>query len=211
MTLREWADRASFEDVDHRGNAALLEQAVRARVQKFVYVSVAGALTLRHTAYVQAHERFVHTLAASGLEYCVVRPTGVFAFFLELLAAARRGPLPALGEGLARTNPIHEDDVAKACVEALSAEHRQFPVGGPETFTRARLLEMMFEAHGKPPKLRSMPAWLLRGPARVMGPLQPRLAGLIEFGLAVSQADVIAPAYGALRLGDYLRTAAGGR
>jgi uncharacterized protein YbjT (DUF2867 family) len=163
---------------------------------------------MRQTAYVQAHERFVHTLAASGLEYCVVRPTGVFAFFLELLAAARRGPLPALGHGLARTNPIHEDDVAKACVEALSEERRQFPVGGPETFTRARLLEMMFEAHGRLAKLRSIPPWLLSASAKLMSPWQPRLAGLIEFGLAVSQTDVIAPVYGTRRLGDYLRTAA---
>jgi uncharacterized protein YbjT (DUF2867 family) len=208
MSLGAWRERASFPEVDDLGNRALLQEARRSRVEKFVYVSVAGALPLRGSVYVQSHERFVQTLAQSGLPYAVVRPTGLFCFFLQLLDAARRGPLFLPGDGAARTNPVHEADAARACVDALLAPELQIVAGGPEIFTRARLLELVFEAISRPPRVKKAPEWLFRAPLPLLRPAQPRIAALLEFGLAVSRVDVIAPAYGQQRLGDYLRAAA---
>lgn len=208
MTLGNWGDRSGFTAVDDLGNRALLEQAKRARVERFVYVSLAGALALRRTEYAQTHERFVNTLAASGISHAVVRPTGLFSFFLELQAATRRGPLFVPGDGCAKTNPIHERDAARACVEALSGTRTQMAVGGPETFTRQRLYELAFESLSKRPDVRKAPGWLFRAPLPLLRLAQPRLAALFEFGLAVNGVDVIAPSYGEERLGDYLRAAA---
>lgn len=211
MTLGSWGDRKGFSEVDDHGNRALLAQAKRARVERFVYVSLAGALALRHTEYARAHERFASTLAESGVSHAVVRPTGLYSFFVELLDAARRGPLVAPGDGSARTNPIHERDAARACVEALSGTQTQLPVGGPETFTRQRLMELAFESLSKRPNVKKAPGWMFRAPLPLLRLAQPRVAALFEFGLAVSGVDVIAPAYGELRLGDYLRAAARSR
>jgi uncharacterized protein YbjT (DUF2867 family) len=125
-----WSNHESFQRVDFQGHLALIEDAVRHRVRKFVYVSLAGAMALRRTEYAQAHERTVTTLAESGLAYTVVRPTGLFQVFLELRKMARMGVIVLPGSGGAKTNPIHEADAAQVCVEALETEETQLIVGG---------------------------------------------------------------------------------
>lgn len=199
------AGRASFTEVDYRGNLRLLADARKCGVAKFVYVSLAGALALRRTEYAQAHERFVSELAASGIPCTVVRPTGFFGTFRSLVNLAARGLLAIPGSGDARTNPIHEADAAIACVDALESRNPQLVLGGPETFTRMRIAEMAFEALGKAPRVRRLPAALMSALTRPVRLWNPRLHGLLEFGLAVSQVDVIAPLFGERRLGDDLR------
>lgn len=206
MQFGRWRDRASFHSVDYLGNLSLLGEARRAGVRKVIAVSLAGALAVRQTEYARAHEQFVQALHASGLDHCVVRPTGFFSTFAALLGLAARGVGAVTGTGHARTNPIHESDVARACLEALETNERQLVVGGPEVFTRARLAELAFDALSRPPRVVRVPGWVVQ--TAVAGPLgwaNPRLAALVRFGVAVSATDVIAPAYGTRRLGDYLR------
>ncbi len=76
--------------------------------------------------YARAHESFVVLLRDSGLPSTVVRPTGFFSVFGESLHMARKGRGILIGSGGARTNPVHEEDVAAVCVEALDRrlEHR---------------------------------------------------------------------------------------
>jgi uncharacterized protein YbjT (DUF2867 family) len=205
MKLGGWRDRASFLSVDYLGHLALLNEAKRAGLNRIVYVSLAAALKVRHTEYAQAHEQFVQALTASGISHCVVRPTGFFSVFASLLPLAARGVGVAVGSGQARTNPIHEADAARACVEAIGNGESQMVIGGPEIFTRERLAELVFEALGRPPRVRTVPSWLMRLACLPLGAAQPRLAGLIRFGVAASAQDLIAPAYGSRRLGDYLR------
>jgi uncharacterized protein YbjT (DUF2867 family) len=119
LALRYTAPGATYRDVDLGANLNLLAEAKRAGVRRFVYVSLYGAGGLRGLGYVDAHEEFVAALAASGIEYAVVRPTGFFYVFEEVFKMARRGRAVLVGRGDARTNPIHEADVARACVEAL--------------------------------------------------------------------------------------------
>jgi uncharacterized protein YbjT (DUF2867 family) len=187
----------------------LLTEARRAGVTRFIYVSLAGAAELSGTEYAQAHERFVTELAASGITFTIIRPTGFFSAFAEFLPMVRLGIVPIVGAGLARTNPIHEAEVAQACVEALSRPDESRDVGGPEIFTRHRLAEIAFDAIGKPPRLLRLPTALLRMVAPLWKPLNPRVSALLEFSLEVTQTDVIAPCYGTLRLGDYLRAVTG--
>lgn len=203
-----WSDKAGFSRIDYRGHLPLIEEARRAGVEKFVYVSLAGAMALRHTEYAQAHERTVTTLAESGLRYTIVRPTGLFYFFLEMQRLARRGLLLMPGDGGARTNPIHEADAALACVEALDFDDTQIIAGGPEVFTRKRIAEMAFESLGRRPNVVAVPGAVFAPAIAALRLLHPRLGAVAEFGVAVSALDCVAPVHGALRLGEYLRAAA---
>jgi uncharacterized protein YbjT (DUF2867 family) len=205
MLLGGWKDRASFEQIDYAGNAALLFEARRAGVRRFVTVSVANPLALRSSLYVRAHERFVYDLECSGIESVVIRATGFFSFFTQLVVFAELGALVIPDEGTARTNPIHEDDVAAACVEAVTANCGQITIGGPEVFTRRRIAELAFECMGKPARILSAPSAVFQPAQLAMRILHPRLHALLEFGIAVSRVDVVAPMYGRKRLGDYLR------
>jgi len=205
MQLGHWHDRSSFLSIDYLAHLRLLAEARRSGLRRVITVSLAGALALRHTEYAQAHERFVQALAESGISHCVIRPTGFFAMFAALLPLARRGIGFVAGPGHARTNPVHEVEVAMACVDALDSGECQTVLGGPEVFSRLRLAELPFEALGRPPRILHTPPWLVRSAALPIGWANPRIAGLIRFGVAASGTDLVAPARGLLRLGDYLR------
>lgn len=109
-------ERTTFAAVDLRGNLNLLDAAKAAGVRKFVDVSVFNAQRLEHCEYVRVHEDVVRALQESGLEYTVVRANGFFSSYLELLDLARKGRVVLFGDGEARSNPIHERDLAQVCV-----------------------------------------------------------------------------------------------
>jgi uncharacterized protein YbjT (DUF2867 family) len=203
MKVGNFGDKKSFYDVDYQGNLNLLEAAKKASVEKFVYVSLAGADKLRHVEYADAHEKFVDALKSSGLKYSVVRPTGFFSFLLELLTFANRGVGVVMGDGKCRTNPVHEEDLARACVDALEGNQTELSVGGPDIFTRKETSLLAFEALGKKPRLVTISPSvfkLLITPLRLSN---KRIHALMDFGIAVTQVEVIAPTYGTQHLKDY--------
>ncbi|HKG11746.1 MAG TPA: SDR family oxidoreductase [Pyrinomonadaceae bacterium] len=210
LALRYTAPGATYRDVDLGANLNLLAEAKRAGVRRFVYVSLYGAESLRGLGYVDAHEEFVEALAASGIDYAVVRPTGFFYVFEEVFKMARRGRAMLVGRGDARTNPIHEADVARACVEALEGGARELPVGGPDVYTRREVALLAFEALGKRPKVTSLPPGLMRSLIKPLAYFDRRLYDLLDFGVAVSTNDVVAPPYGARGLGEHFRRLASG-
>lgn len=208
MALGGFRDRRSFEEVDAAGNRKLLAEAERAGVGRLVYVSLFGASGLLVTEYARAHERFVAALRASEVPHVVVRPTGFFRTVGELVGMVRRGVGVVVGPGEARTNHVHEADVALACVEALSGEAGEVAIGGPEAFTRRELVELAFAAVSKRPRIVHVPPAVLRAGASLARLVQPRLGGLLHFGVEVSLVDVVAPAVGTHRLEPYLRALA---
>ncbi|MFN0087166.1 MAG: SDR family oxidoreductase [Blastocatellia bacterium] len=208
MSVNALGDRKSFYEVDYQGNINLLREAARARVGKFVYVSLAGGESLRRTEYADAHERFVADLRASGIPGTVVRPTGFFSFYREILKFASRGRGLVIGDGERRTNPIHEADVAAACVEAISRDAPEMIVGGPEVFTRREIVELAFAALGRKPNLLALSPGLFSLMIRPLRLINRRVHALVEFGIAVTQQDVVAPAFGDRRLRDYYEEAA---
>ena len=206
MRLDTWGDRVSFTAVDFAGNRNLLAEAQRAGVGRFVYVSLHAAERLLRTEYARAHEGFVALLRSSGLPFTVIRPTGFFGFFGEILRMAQKGQGVVIGSGAVRTNPIHEDDVAAVCAEAVRGGESEISAGGPGTFTRREIVELAFDVAGKTPRVRSVPPWLFRGLIAPVRPLNPRIHALMAFGAAVSTIDVVAPAVGKRDLRTYFHS-----
>ena len=206
MSLDTWGDRVSFAAVDFTGNRNLLAEAQRAGVGRFVYVSLHAAERLLHTEYARAHEGFVALLRRSGLPSTVIRPTGFFGFFGEILRMAQKGQGVVIGSGAVRTNPVHEEDVAAVCAEAVRGTESEVSVGGPDTFTRREIVELGFDVVGKPPKVRSIPPWFFRGLVAPVRLLNPRIHALMVFGAAVSTIDVVAPSLGHRDLRTYFRS-----
>jgi uncharacterized protein YbjT (DUF2867 family) len=208
MNMNNYGDRNSFYEVDYQGNRNLLAEAKRAGVKKFVYVSLSNADRLRQTEYADAHEKFVEELRQSGLPFTIVRPTGFYGFYLEILKFAKKGRGVIIGDGRCLTNPIHEADVARVCVDALDSAREELPVGGPDTFTRQETVELAFAALDRKPSLMKIPPGLFRlliSPIRL---INRRVHALMDFGVAVTQLDVVAPQAGGRRLRDYFQEAA---
>lgn len=143
----------------------------------------------------------------------MLRPTGFFSVFGSLLEVARRGPVPQLGLPEARTNPIADEDLAELAVTTLSTTDRapfERTVGGPYTYTRRELTELAFRALGKQPKLRALPAGVVRAIAALMKPFNPRVADLMTFFQAAFSRDCLGEPTGQRRIEDYFAERAAG-
>ena len=81
-------DGLTYMDVDYQANLNLLNEAKRAGVRKFIYVSAINGDKYRQLKIFQAKEAFVDALKASGLDYTVMRPNG---FFLRYARFSRHG------------------------------------------------------------------------------------------------------------------------
>ena len=197
------AGRRGYTEVDTPANLALLEEAQRAGVKRFVYVSVFHSEAMRELAYIRAHENVVHSVKRSGLQFAIIRPTGFFCSLAELLPLAKKGLLPKLKGGTAKSNPIHEGDLAQVCVEAILHGPEEIAAGGPDVLSRGEMNALAFSAVGSSGHGMPAPLFALKAAAWVAAPFHPRLAQLMEFVASLSEHDLIAPVRGTRRLKDY--------
>jgi uncharacterized protein YbjT (DUF2867 family) len=190
-------------DVDYKANLNIMREAKRAKVKKFVYISVFNAHKMMEIENIQAHEKFVDELRASGLEYAVVRPTGYFSDMAQFINMARNGFMFSLGEGETRSNPIHGADLAMVCVDAAEGDAKEINAGGPEIFTFKQVAMMAADVVKKQPFTLSLPVWLADGIAAVTGFINRDIHDIALFATTVSKNDTVAPQYGTHRLREF--------
>jgi uncharacterized protein YbjT (DUF2867 family) len=202
-------DGLSFEQVDYQANRNLLDCALEGGVRKFVYVSMLGAEQIASLAITQAHERVVEEIAASGIEYSIVRPSGYYSDMGAVLDMAKRGRVLLVGSGDNRFNPIHGADLARVCVDATLGDALVVEAGGPEVLTQREVAELAFRVLGKPTKVTVVPMWLARGAVGAIRLLSRQFGDLAEFIVTAGEVDAVAPLVGRIRLEDYFRELAG--
>lgn len=190
-------DGLSYLDVDYQANVNVLDEAQKAGVKKFIYVSVFRGNEFRDVALCDAKERFVDYLKKSQMQHCVIRPTGFFSDMEDFLDMARMGRVYLFGKGLQKLNPIHGEDLANFIVDALKSDESNLNVGGPQVFSHLDVAELAFSSlhqkHKKthlPDMLRKLALWLGKRflPESKFGP--------VEFFLTVLGNDMIAPSFG---------------
>ena len=196
-------DGLTFEDVDYQGNLNLLKSALWSKVRKFVYVSVLDGPNLLHLEIVKAHEKFVSALRASGLEYCVIRPTGFFSDMEEYVKMARKGRVYLFGSGNNRINPIHGADLAVICADAGEMDTQEISAGGPEILTHREIARLALEASGKPSRMTSVPLWVMSWVARITKAFDKHQGELLDFLTTSMSMDAVAPRTGTHRLRDH--------
>ena len=200
-------DGLTYRDVDYQGNKNLLDAALRAGVQKFVYVSVANGARLRHLEIVDAHEAFIEELEASGIAHTVVRPTGYFSDMGEVFEMARRGRVWLIGSGANRVNPIHGADLAVVCADAIESADREIAAGGPQTLTWREVARLAFEAHGRPGSVTCIPERLMWPVVRLVRLFNRHQGELLAFFTTMATTDVVAPPTGTRTLAEHFQGA----
>lgn len=197
----------TYMDVDYQANLNLLNEARENGVRKFVYVSVLNGEKLRHLKICEAKERFVDQLRESGLDYCVIRPNGFFSDMSEFFAMAQKGNIYIFGNGEQKTNPIHGNDLAEVCINAVNSLDHEIRVGGPETLSYNEIANIAFEIAGTEPKITRIPDWMRIAMLRLIRTFtSSKFYGPLEFFLTVTAIDMIAPEYGVHRLRDHFST-----
>lgn len=201
-------DKLTFRDVDYQGNKNLLEVALRAGVEKFIYVSVFGGPSLPHLAIVRAHEDFVGDLKTSGINYAVVRSTGYFSDMEEFLSMARKGRVYLIGKGLNKSNPIHGADLAKTCFDALTGDRKEIDVGGPQVYTYREIAELAFQSLNNEARISSMPVWLMKTLVVLTKIFNKHQGELLAFFTTAMTLDAVAPATGTHTLAAHFQNLA---
>jgi len=128
--------------------------AKEAGVRRIVHVSITNPDPHSDLPYFKGKAELEQSLIASGLSYCILRPTVLFGkedvLINNIAWALRRLPVFGVyGEGDYRLQPIYVDDLAAAAVEkAVESKNEIVQAIGPETFTYRGLVRMIAEKLG---------------------------------------------------------------
>ena len=197
-------DGFTYMDVDYQVNKNLLTEAIKHDVSKFIYVSVLDGQKLRKLKICEAKERFADELKKSGLDYCIIRPNGYFSDMTEFFSMAQKGRVYLFGNGTFKTNPIHGQDLANICIDAIATEEKEISAGGPDTLTHNQIAEMAFSELGKRPKISYIPEWVRKYALSLLRTMtSSKFYGPIEFFMTVLSMDMVAPKYGVHPLKAY--------
>lgn len=151
-------------DIDYKGNLNLYEEAKRAGVKKFNYISViscdekgAEEVPMLHAKYLVEEE-----IKKGDMEYVIYRPTGYFYDIAKVFKPyVDKGEMQLLkGYGGVKANVVDCPDFAAFIVAHMNDTNATHNVGGKETYTYEEMAAMCFEAAGKPLKIKWAPIWL---------------------------------------------------
>ena len=156
--------RFTAYDIDHKGNMNLYEEAKRAGVKKFNYVSViscdepgAEKVPMLHAKYLVEEE-----IKGQDMDYVIYRATGYFYDIAKVFKPyVDKGEMQLLkGFGHVKANVVDCPDFAAFIVEHMNDTNVTYNVGGKETYTYEEMAAMCFEAAKKPLKIKWAPIWL---------------------------------------------------
>ncbi|MBR8836678.1 MAG: SDR family oxidoreductase [Stigonema ocellatum SAG 48.90 = DSM 106950] len=155
--------------LDYRANIELIDQAKSTGVvEHFVLISVLGADRGYEDAPVfQAKRAVEQYLTASGLNYTILRPSGLASNLLPLAERFREtGFYLLIGDPKNRTSIVSTDDLARMVVDSVTvkAAHNQIlPVGGPEILLREDIPRIFSRIFNKEPTVINPPLFVIDG------------------------------------------------
>ncbi len=106
-----------------------------------------------------------------GVEWVILRPTLIYGRgrdknLTEIVRFVRRwGFFPLLGQAEGLRQPVHAEDVAAACVSALTlpaVANRTYTLSGGETLPYREMVCRVFATLGKLPRLVTIPRWMFQ-------------------------------------------------
>jgi len=118
-----------------------------------------------------AETRLEQWSADVGVEWIVLRPTLIYGRGMdknisEIVRLIRRlGFFPLLGKGDGLRQPVHAEDVATACLSALQKKdvaNRAYNLSGGETLSYREMINCLFTALGRRPRLIHVPLGFFR-------------------------------------------------
>jgi uncharacterized protein YbjT (DUF2867 family) len=197
-------DGLTYMDVDYQANMNLLEEAKRAGVKRFIYVSAINGDKYRHLKIFEAKEKFVDALKSSGLDYTIVRPNGFFSDMKDFLQMAKSGRVYLFGNGEQKFNPIHGEDLAKFIVALLPKHEQEVTIGGPDVLSLNDISKLALNTFSEPLKISYLPDWMRKLSIWTLRNFTSvKTYGPIEFFLTLMAEDNIAPTYGIHSLKDF--------
>ena len=164
MGLTSASRKFTAYDIDYQGNMNLYNEAVKAGVKKFNYISViscdepgAEKVPMLHAKYMVEEE-----LKKGSMDYVIYRPTGYFYDIAKVFKPyIDKGEMQLLkGYHHVKANVVDCPDFAKFIIEHMHDTNKIYEVGGKETYSYEEMAKMCFRAAGKPVIIKDSPIWM---------------------------------------------------
>lgn len=147
--------------IDYQGNLNILEEAKKAGVKHFTYISVLKADKAPKVPMLHAKFLFEEELKKSGISYTIHRPTGYFYDIVKVFRPMiEKGEVTLLGKKPVHANVVSTEDFAAFIVAHVLDENKTYNVGGKETYSYEEIARLCFAAAGKEPVIKRAPAFL---------------------------------------------------
>lgn len=160
-------DSLSIKQVDWEGQVSLIQAAVAAGVERFIFFSILDAQNFSHVPLMEIKRCTEIFLAESGLKYTILKPCGFMQGLISQYA------IPILdGQSVwitGDTSPIaymDTQDIAKFAIRALEVPetiNKSFPVVGTRPWGAYEIIRLCERLSGKQAKIARLPLNLLRG------------------------------------------------
>ena len=164
-----------FAEVNVAGVAHVVAEARRAGVRRIVHMGALGADPASPYPYLKSKGEGEALVTGSGIAHVVLEPSLLFGegddFFPRLAFSLLFPVVPVPGDGKARFQPVHVDDIAQALVAAvqrpeISGVHQ---IGGAEPVTYDEMLAETMRGTGKRRPTLHVPVPLMKPAAFAMG------------------------------------------
>ncbi len=168
---RDWDGGASLRLVNTEGTRNLVAAATDAGVTRFIHLGALAVVDDPDLHYAGSKARAMTLVRESGLRWTILSPSLLFGprdgFFNILAGLVRMSPgiLPITGKGDARFQPLAIDDLARVAVATLADDAtigREFPLGGPRTWTYREIVQEVLRGMGRRRLLVPMPVAVIR-------------------------------------------------
>jgi uncharacterized protein YbjT (DUF2867 family) len=147
----------TFERYEVHGTSNLLEEATRAGVGRFLYVSGAGADSKSDKSWYRAKGLAEEAIKASGIDYVIIRPSWIYGpgdkSVNRMVSMVKVSPIvPRLGVRPQRIQPLYVGDFAEAVCRAFERDdawNETFEIGGPQVMTMREVIDGIAGVLGK--------------------------------------------------------------
>jgi len=168
---RDFTGGADLRLVNTEGTRALIVAMQAAGARRLVHMGAMGVEDVPDLHYASSKAKGEALVRASGLDWTILKPSLQFGEgdgFFNIIAGLIRispGLVPVPGNGGARFQPIHTDDVAAVVVRALADPltiGESYDLGGPRYWTYREITHEVLTALGKRRLIVPMPVALIR-------------------------------------------------
>lgn len=196
----------TFDRYDREGTEHLLEEAQRAGVERFLYVSGVNVDPASSQAWYRAKGRAERSIREAGIRHAILRPSWAYGpadkalnKFVSIARLSPVVPIPTRFNGITpiaqRIQPVASDDIALAVSRIFATDDawgRTIEIGGPAVMTMPEVVRTMLDVMGKKRLLLPMPTALMKlatAPLTLL-PKPPLTPGAVDFAVQDGLADL---------------------
>ncbi len=182
-----WGNHSKL--VDDQGHRDLIDAAIAAGVDHFVYTSALGARPDHPVPFVRIKAGVEEYLQRSRIDYTIIRPSAFMEAHAHMLIGQpllEKGKVSLFGRGESPRNFVSVVDVAEFVVIALlnpRAKGEIIEVGGPGNYTNRQVAELYARGIDGDVKIGHMPRFMLRTMSTLMRPFQPGMSQIMRYAL----------------------------